>query len=723
MKKLRNILVIGLLLLMVLPLGIGAAAPYKTYTYSPDGELLSSPDAYVPDMNIDYKYIGISYNPNDKTTQKPLHGAGDLFVGPDEKVYIADSANNRILVLSKYYKLEYEIKTFVNDHGVPDTFANPAGVFVTEDYIYVCDTDNNRIVLFHAGIENTDESFIKIIERPESNLFEEGSIYKPVACAVDQYGRIFVISSTTYQGVIVMNDKSEFFGFIGAQSETLSAFEILWRRFQTAEQRAQNKQVTSLELNNISIDADNFIYVTTSAIDEGDLTAQLQSKDAKTSPVKKHNASGADVMKRNAEFAPSGEVRLSTSPDATIKGPSKLVDVGIGPTGTWSIIDEKRSKIYTYDENGNLLYAFGDMGEQVGNVSKITAVAYQGTNLVVLDSANDSIVVYKRTEYGDLLMSALENDANRLYHLASEDWTKILQKNNNYSMAYLQLGKAAARDGDYDTAMNYFVQIGNTEDYSAAYKEIRSEWAKNNFWIIPIVVIAVAILVVKFFGFAAKVNKRATLKIGRRNLKEEVLYAFYIMFHPFDGFWDLKREKRGSAKSATVILFLTVVAFFYKSVGTNYMHSGSTGDDTMNIVTSVLSVILPLFLWVIANWCFTTLFEGEGSMKDIYISSCYALIPLPLIMIPTVLLTNVLTVEESGIISMLYGIAFLWLGILLVFGTQITHDYSMGKNILTCLVTIAGMAFIMFIVILFSTLMTQIVGFISNIVTELSFRM
>ena len=427
-------------------------------------------------------------------------------------------------------------------------------------------------------------------------------------------------------------------------------------------------------------------------------------------------------MKRNGEFAPSGEVRLSTRSSAKIKGPSKLVDVGIGPVGTWSIIDEKRSKIYTYDENGNLLFAFGDMGDQIGNVSKITGIAYQGSKILVLDSSNDCIVVYNRTEYGDMLINALQNDADRKFDLATEDWTRILQRNNNYSMAYLQLGRAAARAGDYDTAMSYFERIKNTEDYSDAFAEVRSEWAKDNFWIIPVVVVVVAILVVKFFSYAGKVNRRATLKIGRRSLKEEVLYAFHVIFHPFDGFWDLKHERRGSVKSAFVLLLFTIAAFFYKSIGTAYIHNPSDAGY-MSIIGNITAVVVPLLLWVIANWCFTTLFEGEGSMKDIFIATCYSLTPLPLLMIPAVFLTNFLTLDEAGIVSMLNGFAFLWMGILLVFGTMITHDYSLGKNILTCIVTVVGMAFIMFIVILFSTLMSQIVGFISNIAVELSFRM
>lgn len=707
MKKLKTMLIMGLTLLMLLPAAVNAA-PYKTYTYSPEKEFLTSPDVYVPDVYVDSKYIGL---------ETPFDNPRDLFVAPDEKVYIADAENNRILVLTRYYKFDFEIKTFVNDYGVPDTFANPAGVFVNEKNIYVCDSDNNRIVLF-----DLEGNFIKIIPEPESSLFEEGEIYKPVACAVDQYGRIFVISSTTYQGVMVISDEGEFYGFIGAQNDTLSPLQKLLRRFQTKEQRAKQEEVTSKELNNISIDKDNFIYITTSALEDADLEAQIDSKESATSPVKKLNASGNDVMKRNGEFAPSGEVKTLNTATAEIKGASKLVDVAIGPTGTWSIIDQKRSKVFTYDDSGNLLFAFGDMGTQEGNISELKAITYQGSKMLLLDSANDTITVYRRTEYGDLLINALQNDIDRLYDRATDDWTEILKRNINYSIAYLQLGKASARSANYDEAMAYFRRILDTTEYSAAYKEVRTEWGAKFFWIIPIVIVAVFVAIVKFFGYAGKVNRRAALKIGRKSLKEEILYAFHILFHPFDGFWDLKHEKRGSVKSAFVILFATVIAFFYRSVGTAYIHAPKDAA-TLTILGSISAVVIPLLLWVIANWCFTTLFEGEGSLKDIFVASCYSLTPLPILMIPTVLLSHVVLEDEKGILTLLYALAFIWMGLLLVFGMMTTHDYSMGKNIFACIITVLGMAVIMFIAILFSTLMAKIVSFISNIVIELSYRM
>ena len=132
--------------------------------------------------------------------------------------------------------------------------------------------------------------------------------------------------------------------------------------------------------------------------------------------------------------------------------------------------------------------------------------------------------------------------------------------------------------------------------------------------------------------------------------------------------------------------------------------------------------MLPVFLVVTSNWCLTTLFDGEGSYKDILIASCYSLAPLPLFVIPATLLTHVFSLNEAGIVSLLTTLAWIWVGILVFFGLMITHGYSLFKNFVTVIATIVGIAVIMFIGLLFTGLIQKIVGFISSIVTELSFR-
>ncbi|MBQ2271519.1 MAG: hypothetical protein II335_07010, partial [Firmicutes bacterium] len=89
----------------------------------------------------------------------------------------------------------------------------------------------------------------------------------------------------------------------------------------------------------------------------------------------------------------------------------------------------------------------------------------------------------------------------------------------------------------------------------------------------------------------------------------------------------------------------------------------------------------------------------------------------------TTLCTNFLAANEGGIVTMLNSFAYVWLGILVVIGMMSTHDYSIGKNILTCVATIVGMAFIMFLMILFTSLVGKIIMFVVQIVEEISYRL
>ena len=82
-----------------------------------------------------------------------------------------------------------------------------------------------------------------------------------------------------------------------------------------------------------------------------------------------------------------------------------------------------------------------------------------------------------------------------------------------------------------------------------------------------------------------------------------------------------------------------------------------------------------------------------------------------------------LPVGIQQIINLLVDVAFIWMFVRLFLGMMVTHDYSMLKNVATTVGTIVGMAFIMFLAILFSSLMAKIVGFISGIIVEINYRM
>lgn len=198
-------------------------------------------------------------------------------------------------------------------------------------------------------------------------------------------------------------------------------------------------------------------------------------------------------------------------------------------------------------------------------------------------------------------------------------------------------------------------------------------------------------------------------------------YSLYVITHPFDGFWDLKREKRGSLGAAVTILVLVILTSIIKKQNTSFLFNYNRLDK-LNVLVDIITVFLVYVLWCVANWCLTSLMDGEGKMTDIMIATAYSLVPIVLINLPLVPVSYVITAEEGTFYTVFTVISFLWAGILLLFGTMVTHQYSMKKTILTILCTIVGMAIILFIGLLFFSVIQRIINFIVTIYQELRFR-
>ena len=96
--------------------------------------------------------------------------------------------------------------------------------------------------------------------------------------------------------------------------------------------------------------------------------------------------------------------------------------------------------------------------------------------------------------------------------------------------------------------------------------------------------------------------------------------------------------------------------------------------------------------------------------------------PIVLLMIPVTICTHGVTLTELPLLTMLLTFSYIWTGLLIFFGMMVTHDYTFLKNIIISICTIIGMAFIMFMAVLFAGLLQNIVGFITSIVVELSYR-
>ena len=198
-------------------------------------------------------------------------------------------------------------------------------------------------------------------------------------------------------------------------------------------------------------------------------------------------------------------------------------------------------------------------------------------------------------------------------------------------------------------------------------------------------------------------------------------YSLYVCTHPLDGFWDLTHEKRGSIAAANLIVFLAVMIEVLRQTLTNFQFV-TINMEFFNAIIVVMRIILPIFLWTVANWGLTTLMDGKGKMFEIYMAVAYALTPWVIINATIILLSQFITFEEGAIYWVLAGFSALWTGVLILAGMMMVHDYSLTKTIFSSLLTIVGMGVMVFIFVVFFSLVSDAIAYFISLYKEIMFR-
>ena len=680
--------------------------PYDTYTYSYDGRPLQSPHAYVPEKRMSGGSLGTT----------ALAQPEDLFIDSGGRVYIADTGNNRILVLDEKDVLIAVIEEFGGDR-----FNRPTGVFVTQDgQIYVADRGNKRILEF-----NTDYTLKRTIPAPEIAMLPDGFNYDPTAITVDKTGRIYVLSTGSVYGVITLTSDGKFDSFLGSQRVSPNLVERFWRLFMSDEQKRRTMRYVPTNYNNMAMDADGFLYLTAVHSDTAAVAASIagRSTSDEYASVKKLNYYGDDVLERQGFYPPAGDVKIvMTGTDSDeVYGPSNIIDVSLDANGSYSLADDKRNKIFTYDEHGNLLYVFGGTGYQLGQFQKLKAVAYKDGDIYALDSAGN-ITAFTRTEYGSLINEAIRLARDRKYEESVAVWEEVLLQNGNFDMAILGIGDAYYRAGDYESAMECYQSANAVSSYSNAFKQYRKETMGDYVLLIPLAAAVLVFLLIRFFAFAKSYNAAHHPNRGRYGFSGQLMYGFHVIFRPFDGFWDMKHEKRGGLKGAAAILVFFIAMMLLRTLGYGYIFNPNY-NQKVNILGSIAVIVGVLLLWCISNWCLTSLMNGKGKFTDIFVSTCYCLLPMAIMTLPAVILSHFLTQQEAMFIHFCVIVGAVWSALLLISAVMTIHDYSLGKNLLTILFTLVGMVLIAFVGFLFINLLVKIYSFIVNIYNEITFRM
>lgn len=203
---------------------------------------------------------------------------------------------------------------------------------------------------------------------------------------------------------------------------------------------------------------------------------------------------------------------------------------------------------------------------------------------------------------------------------------------------------------------------------------------------------------------------------------ELIRYSFYVMLHPFDGFWDIKYDNKGKVRLALAILVLLTVTTILQRQWSGFVVNFNNPNE-LNSINELKYIVLPFLLWCVSNWSLTTLMDGEGKFREIIMVTGYALLPLAITHMASTVLSNVITLQEAAFYYFLESFAFIWFLWLLFIGTMTVHQYTVFKTLVTMGLTLLVMGVMMFLGLLFFSLIQQMLGFVLTIYNELSLRM
>ena len=198
-------------------------------------------------------------------------------------------------------------------------------------------------------------------------------------------------------------------------------------------------------------------------------------------------------------------------------------------------------------------------------------------------------------------------------------------------------------------------------------------------------------------------------------------FLLYLLRHPADGFWEIKHENKGKLRVALGILLAVLLSEILKRQTTGFIFNDNY-NVPLDIFFQIRLLILPVFLFCISNWALTTLMDGKGTFSEIFIVLCYSFLPMIFFNVLYSLLSNVFSLSDFAYLALINVLGIGWTCLMLFIGIQVIHEYSFGKMLLTTLLTVLSAAVVIFICLLFFSLLQEMGNFIYSIYRDISLR-
>lgn len=631
-----------------------------------------------------------------------LNRPTDMYVTAKGEIYILDAGNDRVVVLNADGSFARTV-SFTKD-GEELVFQAAEGIFVTEDgTLYIADKDARLVYVAAPDGAVTGE-----IGAPPADKVEDDFEYTPVSVVVDTAGIIYVISSSAYNGALQYDTGYNYLGYYGAEQVTVTAEVLLrelWKVILSEEAASGLKRNVPTSIIRLDIDSKNFVYT----LKGGDGTG--------TGQVRRLNTLGGNILyDSNKQPGMFGDLDTWFDTTNNVTVTSSLVDLVADDDGFVTVLDHTYNRLLQYDGAANLLYAFGGSGNRYGNFKNPVAVETLGEKLLVLDQDHGAVVVLKPTTFAQNVRRATVLYNEGLYTEAGPYWEEVLKTDAYYELANIGVGAAYEAKGDYATAMRYY-ELGNDKDsYSACFAEVRDLWIREHFALILGGVVLLLLATVVLVNLSPRWRKNEyNVKVSKWK------YPLYCLQHPFKAYYELKVEKKGSIRLALASVLLFFFAGIVKEQFTAF-HFMDGVKENFNILLVLGSTVGLLVLFVLCNWAVSTLADGEGKLKEIFIFSAYALIPYSICSLALTGMTHFFALEEAAFMGVMWVVAYGWTAIHLFMATREVHQYTSGKTVLLLGGSVLGMYLLLLLITIGYSLFAQLLTFISTLYSEFRLR-
>lgn len=678
----KHIGIFATLICLMMLFSVNASAGESTtysYTVSADGGWIKTQDAYTSGT-VYLKDYGLS-------------APTDLFCFKT-KLFVADTGNGRVV---SYDVVSGEAKEIGS--GI---LSGPMGIFVTETgEIYVADPAEETLFVFNA-----DGTLKKRMERPNSYLIGEDSMYQPKNVCVSHNGNIFVVGVGAYEGIMQFSADGEFLGYFAANERKLTFAETVEDMLLTKEQKQSLTLRIPRSIENIDITDDDLIYSVT-RFDSSD-------RDKKEKSIKLHNMVGTDILSsvgRKEEW--------------------NFVDISSGNHGNVYAVTET-GLVYEYDRAGELLFSFGGRAvsnDRLGLFTKAAALDVDQSGVVyILDAERNLVQTFFPTEYAALTHRAVSLLNDGKYEGSRQVWSELLRLNGNARIAYIGTGRSLLYQQKYSESMKYFRAVGDHEYYSSAFWELRNQWIKKY---MAVIIAAIALVVVWFYVnmFKNKQRKRRIAMGEPIPQKKKRLpaymknFAFSKMFlkNPADGYYYLKKGSYGSAVSATVLLFAEFLIFALDMTARGYLFA-QFDITKLPPYTLLFMFFVPFALWVFGTYMVGAINDGEGTFRQIYCAAVYSLTPY-LVITPFVIAASyILTEDEAFLVNFPAFIAVAWSVVLLIMSVLEIHNYTLKRTLKNVIIILFFMVLVVVAIAILYLIWTQVAVFIETVIGEVGYR-